>query len=140
MQRFAVGKEIVYNEYLIVGAEPLLAHQQRYFLFICIGEYLAFVQAAFDIVALGLFGENHGHAEFLGTDGGKRYSAGLYRKHGGDAGQIKKPTEFLCHFPHKFNVHAVVQKSVDLNNVAGPRATISKAACTPKTAINSIGK
>ena len=119
MQSLAIGKEVVDNKHLVIWPEPLLAHYQRHFLLISIGEYLASVKAALNVVAFGLFCEYHRHAELLGTYGGKRYAARLDCYNRGYSAQIKKPTKFFSHFPHQLNVYAVVQKSVDLDDVAG---------------------
>ena len=115
----AVGHEVIDDEDLIVGGDPLLGHQQRDLLLIGVGEDVALVQAALDVVALGLLGKDHGLVEVLGHDGGQGDAGGLRREDHGDFIHVEVLAELLGDVGHQLRVDAVIQKAVHLDDVAG---------------------
>ena len=104
--------------------DPVLGHQQGHFLFIGIRKNIALVQAALDVVALGLLGKDHGHAVLLGADGSESDAAGLCGQHHRDILDVKIFGKFLRHGAHQGGVHAVVQESVHLDDIAGEHAAL----------------
>ena len=77
------------------------------------------IQAAFDVVALGLLGKDHGLVEVLGYDGGQCDAAGLSGEDHGDLVHVEMLAELLGDMSHQFRVDAVIQEAVHLNDVAG---------------------
>ena len=77
------------------------------------------IQAALNIVALGLLGEDHGLMETGGNGSGKSNAAGLGGENHGDLIHIEIFAEFLGNMAQQLRVDAVVQKTVHLNDVAG---------------------
>ena len=119
----ALGHEVVDDQHPVLGTQPLLGHDEGHFFLIGIGEDLALIQAALDIVALGLLGEHHGNAVFLGTHRGQRDAAGLRRQHHGDVLHIEILGELIGQLAHKGGVHPVIQETVHLDDVAGQDLT-----------------
>ena len=99
--------------------DPVLRHQQRHFLFIGIGKNIALVQAALDIVALGLLGEDHGDTISLGADRGQSDTAGLGGQHHRDILYIKILGKFVRNSAHQSRIHPVIEKTVHLDDVPG---------------------
>ncbi|MPM74249.1 hypothetical protein SDC9_121234 [bioreactor metagenome] len=58
------------------------------------------IKTALDIVALGLFGKDHGLAEVLSADSCQSNAAGLGREDHGDLIHVKIPAEFLGYVDH----------------------------------------
>ena len=115
----AVGHEVVDDQDPVVRGEPVLGHQQGDPLFIGIGIDVALIEAALDVVALGLLGEDHGLVEVAGHDGGKGDAAGLRGEDHGDIVHVEELPKFLGDVIHQLRVDAVVQKAVHLDDVAG---------------------
>ena len=124
----AVGHEVVDDEHPVVGPDPVLGHQEGDLLLICIGEDVALVQAALDVVALGLLGEDHGHAVPFGADGGQGDAAGLGGEHQGDLADVEQPGELVGDVAHQGRIDPVVQKSVDLDDAAGQDPALAEDA------------
>jgi len=77
------------------------------------------IQAALNIVALGLLGEDHGLMETGGNGSGKSNAAGLGGENHGDLIHIEIFAEFLGNMAQQLRVDAVVQKTIHLDDVAG---------------------
>ena len=118
-QRFAAGKEIVDHEHTVTRVQPFLGDEQRDLFLVSIGKNLTLIQAAFDVVALGLFRINHGLAVPVRANRGKGNAAGLCGQNEIYVVEIKIFFEFICDASHKRTVDAVVEKAVDLDDVAG---------------------
>ena len=118
---------------MVIRAQPLLGDEQRDLLFVGVGEDLALVKAAFDVVALGFLGKEHGHAVLLRADRGERDAAGLRRQHDGDLAGIKILGELVCDILEQTGVDAVVEKTVDLDDIAG-----QDLALAPDTLLNQL--
>ena len=116
---FTVGHEVINDEDLIVRGEPLLAYQQGDLLLVGIRVDVALIEAALDVVALGLLGEDHGLVEVVGHDGGQGDAAGLGGENHGDLIHIEIFAEFLGNMAQQLRVDAVVQKTIHLDDVAG---------------------
>ena len=94
--------EVIDDEDLVRGTEPLLGDKQRDLLLIGIGKNVALIEAALDVVALGLLGEHHRHAEGLRADCGQGDAAGFGRQHKGDVLAGKHAPEFLRDLLHQW--------------------------------------
>ena len=84
-----------------------------------IGKNLALVQAALDVVALGLLRKDHRHAVALGADRGQRDTARLGGQHHRDVLHVEILGELIRQLAHQGGVDAVVQEPVDLDDVSG---------------------
>ena len=124
----AVGHEVVDDEHPVVGPDPVLGHQEGDLLLICIGEDVALVQAALDVVALGLLGEYHGHAVALGADRRQGDAAGLGGEDHGDIAHVEQAGEFVGDPAHQGGVHPVVQEAVNLDDAAGQDPALAEDA------------
>jgi len=113
----AIGHEIVDDENTVILAEPLLRHQQRHLFLIRIGENFTLDQAAFDVVALGLLGKQHGNAVPLGTHGGQCDTAGFGGQHHRGLTGIEILSKFVRDIAQQLGVYPVVQKTVDLDDI-----------------------
>ena len=118
-QRFAARQKIVDHEHAVAGMDPLLGDEQRDLFLVSIGKNLTLIQAAFDVVALGLFRINHGLAVPVRANRGKGNAAGLCGQNEIYVVEIKTFFEFICDASHKRTVDAVIEKPVDLYNVSG---------------------
>lgn len=118
-QRFAARQKIVDHEHAVAGMDPLLGDEQRDLFLVSIGKNLTLIQAAFDVVALGLFRINHGLAVPVRANRGKGNAAGLCGQNEIYVVEIKIFFEFICDASHKRTVDAVIEKPVDLYNVSG---------------------
>ena len=128
----AVGHKVVDDEDLILGLEPLLGHQQGHFFLIGIGEDLALIQAALDVVALGLLGKEHGNAVLLRADGRKRDAAGLRRQNDRDLAGVEILGELVRNVLEQTGVDAVVEETVHLDDVAGQDSALAADALLKK--------
>ena len=115
----AVGHEIVDDEDAVALMEPLLGDQERDLFLIGVGEDVALVEAALDVVALGLLGKDHGLAEAVSHHGGEGDAGGLRRQDDGDTAHVEAATELVRDVLQKLGVHPVVQEAVHLDDVAG---------------------
>ena len=120
----AVGHEVVHHQHPVPGVEPLPADQKGDLLFISIREDVALIQAALDVVALGLFGEDHGLAEVAGHHGRQGDAAGLGGEDDIHAVHVEVPSQLLGDVVHQLRVHAVVQESVHLDDVSREDLTL----------------
>ena len=111
--------EVIDDEDLVRGTEPLLGDEQRDLLLIGIGKNIALIEAALDVVTLGLLGEHHRHAEGLRADRGQGDAAGFGRQHKGDVLAGKHAPEFLRDLLHQWHVDAMIQETIHLHNVSG---------------------
>ena len=118
-QRFAAGKEIVDHEHAVARVQPFLGDEQRDLLLVGIGKDLTLIQAALDVVALGLFRIHHGFAVPIRANCGKGNAAGFCCQNEIYVIEIKILLKFVCDASHKRTVDAVVEKPVDLYNVSG---------------------
>ena len=98
-----------------------------------VGEHLALVQAAFDVVALGLLGKEHGDAVLLRADGRKRDTAGLRRQNDSDLAGVEILGELVRNVLEQTGVDAVVEETVDLDDVAG-QDSAPRGGCAPEEA------
>ena len=128
----AVGHEVVDDEHVVVRVQPLLRDEQRDSLLVGVGEDLALVQAAFDVVALGLLGEEHGDAVLLRADGRKRDAAGLRRQNDSDLAGVEILGELVRNVLEQTGVDAVVEETVDLDDVAGQDSALAADALLKK--------
>ena len=97
-----------------------------------VGEDLALVQAAFDVVALGLLGKEHGDAVLLRADGRKRDAAGLRRQNDSDLAGVEILGELVRNVLEQTGVDAVVEETVDLDDVAGQDSALAADALLKK--------
>ena len=118
-QRFAARQKIVDHEHAVAGMDPLLGDEQRDLFLVSIGKNLTLIQAALDVVALGLFRIHHGLAVPVRADRGKGNAAGFSCQNEIYFVEIKEFLEFISDASHKRTVDAVVEKPVDLYNVSG---------------------
>ena len=110
---------------MVLRADPVLRGDQRDLFLIGVGIDVALVQAALDVIALGLFGKHHGKPPTAGADGGKRDAAGLRRQDQVDLRQIEALREGVRDVLHQFAVDAMVQKTVHLDDVARQHLTLA---------------
>ena len=89
------------DQHPVIGTQPFLGHNEGDLFLIGIGEDLALIQAALDIVALGLLGEHHRNAVLLGAHRGQRDTAGLRRQHHGDVLHIEILGELIRQLAHQ---------------------------------------
>ena len=66
------------------------------------------IQAAFDVVALGFLGEDHGLVKMLGYDGGQGDAAGFGGEDDGDFVHVKVPAELLGNVVQQNSIYPVV--------------------------------
>ena len=83
------------------------------------GFHLGHIHLAFDVDALGFFGENHGHAEFPGHRIGDGDAGGLNGEHLGNRDIGESAFEFPADLVQQGDIHLVVQKTVHLQNMTG---------------------
>ena len=117
---------------MVVRVQPLLRDEQRDSLLVGVGEDLALVQAAFDVVALGLLGKEHGDAVLLRADGRKRDAAGLRRQNDSDLAGVEILGELVRNVLEQTGVDAVVEETVDLDDVAGQDSALAADALLKK--------
>ena len=115
----AAGKESGDHERTVARVQAFLGDEQRDLLLVGIGKDLTLIQAALDVVALGLFRIHHGLAVPVRADRGKGNAAGFSCQNEIYFVEIKEFLEFISDASHKRTVDAVVEKPVDLYNVSG---------------------
>ena len=120
------------DEHVVVRVQPLLGDEQRDSLLVGVGEDLALVQAAFDVVALGLLGKEHRDAVLLRADGRKRDAAGLRRQNDSDLAGVEILGELVRNVLEQTGVDAVVEETVDLDDVAGQDSALAADALLKK--------
>ena len=75
-------------------------------------------QAAFDVITLGLLGKQHRNAVPLGTHGGQCDTAGFGGQHHRGLAGIKILGKFVRDIAQQLGVYPVIEKSVNLNDIA----------------------
>ena len=118
MNGVALGHEVVDNQHLVIGLQPILSHQQGNLLFVGVGKDFALIQATLDIVAFCLLGKHHGHAVALGAYSGKGNATGLGGQHQSNVADVKILGKFVCDLAHKGGVYPVVQKTIHLDDIS----------------------
>ena len=122
---YTPGHEVVNDQNAGAGGQPLLGKNQGDLFLIGVGHDLALVEAALDIVGLGLLGENHGLAPFESADGSQGDAAGLGGEDHVHLRQVKDPGEFVRQLAHEGAVYTVIQKAVNLDDTAGQNLALA---------------
>ena len=117
---------------MVIRIQPLLGDEQRDSLLVGVGEHLALIEAAFDVVALGLLGEEHGNAVLLRADGRERDAAGLRRQNDGDLAGVEILGKLVRNVLKQTGIDAVVEKAVHLDDVAGQDFALAADALLKK--------
>ena len=104
---------------MVVLCQPFLGEDLRDLLFIGIGVYLALIEAAFNVIALGLLGKDHRKAVPVGADRGQRNTACLSGEDEIDLGQIKQLRKLIGDVHHQLAVNPVVEETVNFYDIAG---------------------
>ena len=117
---------------MVIRVQPLLGDEQRDLLFVGVREHLALIEAAFDVVALGLLGKEHGNAVLLRADGRKRDAAGLRRQNDRDLAGVEMLGELVRNVLEQTGVNAVVEETVHLDDVAGQDSALAADALLKK--------
>ena len=112
--------------------QPLCGNNECNFLFVSITHDFAFKKSAFNIVALCFFCKYHRHTHLFGANRCKR-NAGRFDSHNRrQSVYVKMSNEFIRQLAQKSSVNAVVQKSVNLYNIAGKNLSLARNALLQK--------
>ena len=71
-----------------------------------------------EILTGTFFGEDDRDAEIPGGQGGDADAGGFYGQDLVDAAARVEPDEFFSHFAEKLDVHLMIQKAADLEDIA----------------------
>ena len=125
----APGHKIVDDQNPVLWCNPIFGHQERDLAPVCIGKDFALIQAALQVVALCLFGKDHGNPEAVRADGSQCNAAGLGSEDFRNAADVESFCKFFGHQAQKPGIHLVVQETVHFDNVAGKNAAFLSDTC-----------
>lgn len=115
----AVGEEVVQNQHLVRGGEKLLGQRDVIIAAIGVGMNGGGVDLAVNVLALGLLGKDDRYVEMPRGHAGDGDAGCLDGQNLVDAVVLEDAVELLADLVQQVYVQLVVQKAVDLQDIAG---------------------
>ena len=124
----AVCKKIVNDENPVAGPEIFLRDDDIVGPAVCVGRDLCGIETPVEVGALRFLGEDNRNMEVLGRDAGDADAGGLDGENSGDVLLPEQAVEFLSDFVQKVNVHLVIEKAVNFENIAWADGSVAENA------------
>ena len=123
-QGAAVCQKIIDDQHMILRGQKPLGNDDLILVLVGKGFHFRHQHLTVDVDGLGLLRENHGNTKFLGNKSGNADTGSLNGQHLVDGLAFKTALEFPADFLHQRDIHLMVQKTVDLQNITGLYSTV----------------
>ncbi len=118
LEGFALCQEIIQYQHAVLRTDEFLGNLDVIVNSLGEGLYMSGVQCTIQIPGFGFLGEDHRYiAEMLGSDGGDANAGRFDGQNFGNRLSVETAAEFSADFVEKIDVHLVVEKAVNLQNI-----------------------
>jgi len=115
----SVGPGVINDQYMVIRSQILGGDDHIIDALVGEGFDLGSEGLSIKVDAMGLFGKDNRNMEALGCDAGDPDAGSLYCEDLVDRFICEQPLEFFSHCAEQIDIHLVIQKIVDFQNIAG---------------------
>ena len=114
----AIGQKIINDQNVFTFVQELLGNDDIILILVCKGFHFCHIHFAIQVDGLGLLGKDHGNAKFLGNKSSNTDTGSFNGHNLGNGLMAETALELPADFLHQLNIHLMVQKTVNLQNIA----------------------